>query len=160
MTDQSVSHAMDNSGVKIPPPLIYVGLFLVGIVLQWLFPLPALPAFVGRTAGVLCIAIGAGLCLWSIGIFRRAATSLMPTKPSTALVIVGPYRLMRNPMYLGLLMVYLGVALMLQVTWALVLTPVVVGVVQRQVIVREERYLAAIFGEEYRAYKSRVRRWV
>jgi protein-S-isoprenylcysteine O-methyltransferase Ste14 len=160
MADRSVPSLAEHAGVKIPPPLIYVGIFVVGWLLQQLFPIPALPEVLSRAGGALFVGAGVGLCIWSIALFRQAQTSLVPIKSSTALVITGPYRLTRNPMYLGLLLVYMGVALWSQVLWALLLAPGVIIVIQHQVIVREERYLEGTFGAAYLGYRRRVRRWL
>ena len=85
---------------------------------------------------------------------------MVPMKPTTALVTSGPYRVTRNPMYVGMAFLYAGLALSLGVIWALALLPAVLLMVDRLVIAREERYLEAKFGEEYRDYKRRVRRWL
>ena len=160
MTHLSVQHPADHAGVKIPPPLFYVGIFAVGWLVQRVFPLPGLPAPLSRVGGATFVAAGTLLCLWSIGLFWRARTSLVPIKPGTALVIAGPYRFTRNPMYLGLLLVYVGMALWMNILWGLILLPVVVAVVQRLVIQKEERYLERKFGAEFLHYKTRVRRWL
>jgi len=81
-------------------------------------------------------------------------------KPTTALVLNGPYQMTRNPMYLGLLCLYLAAAFWLNLVWALVLVPILIGIVQRVVIEKEERYLEQQFGETYRQYKAHVRRWI
>ena len=81
-------------------------------------------------------------------------------RPTTSLVFTGPYRWTRNPMYLAMLLLYIGIALLFDIVWALVLTPLVMLLVVRLVIRREERYLEGKFGEEYRQYKGRVRRWI
>ena len=81
-------------------------------------------------------------------------------KPTSALVIWGPYRFTRNPMYMGLTTLYVGGTLLLNDLWPLALLPVVIGLVQRRVIAKEEAYLERKFGDEYRAYKAGVRRWV
>jgi protein-S-isoprenylcysteine O-methyltransferase Ste14 len=92
--------------------------------------------------------------------FRRAGTTPNPTQPTTALVVRGPYRFTRNPMYLSLAALYLGGALRLNSLWPLVLFPVVITLIEWRVIAREERYLEAKFGDAYRAYKAGVRRWI
>jgi protein-S-isoprenylcysteine O-methyltransferase Ste14 len=98
--------------------------------------------------------------VWSTGLFRRAHTNLMPIKPTTVLVIAGPYRLTRNPIYLGFLCIYIAAALWFSVVWALALVPLVVLAVQRLAIVKEERYLEQKFGDTYRQYRAHVRRWI
>jgi len=160
MADHAASKPADHAGVAVPPPLIYVVLFGFGWLLQRLVPLPFLPAIPARVAALIFLAAGVLLTASALLLFRRARTSLVPIKPTTALVLRGPYRLTRNPMYLGLLCVYIGAALWFGVTWALVLAPVVVLVVQRLAIAKEERYLEQKFGDAYRQYRARVRRWI
>jgi protein-S-isoprenylcysteine O-methyltransferase Ste14 len=87
-------------------------------------------------------------------------TNVQPSQPSTSLVSTGLYRISRNPMYLGMALLYAGLALLLESIVALILLPVVLVIIQTQVIVREERYLEARFGDDYVAYKGRVRRWL
>jgi protein-S-isoprenylcysteine O-methyltransferase Ste14 len=150
----------DRSDVRIPPPLIYIAGLLVGVALELAFPIDALPLALALLAGL----IGGGLWLALDGLamlrFRRAGTSMVPMRPTTALVTSGPYHLSRNPMYVGMGFLYAGLALSLGVIWALPLLPLVLFAIDRLVIAREERYLEGKFGEEYRDYKRRVRRWL
>jgi protein-S-isoprenylcysteine O-methyltransferase Ste14 len=106
------------------------------------------------------VAVWAVLTVWSIGLFRSARTSMIPIKPTTALVVSGPYEFTRNPMYFGMVCSYLGLALWFGIFWALILLPAVVASVQYHVIAREEQYLERKFGDEYLKYKARVRRWI
>ena len=160
MAQQSTSNAPNHAGVWIPPPLLYVLPFLFAWLLQTVLPLPFLPEGIVEVAAVLFFAVGIILCVWSIGLFRRSKTSLVPVKPTATLVLSGPYQLSRNPMYLGLLCLYLAATFWLNMVWALVLVPIVIGIVQRIVIEKEERYLEQQFGETYRQYKAHVRRWI
>ena len=91
---------------------------------------------------------------------RRAQTPVDPYSPSTAIVVEGPYRYTRNPLYLALTLFYLALASIVNSVWPLLLLPLVLLVIQRGVIAREERYLEQKFGEQYLRYKSRVRRWL
>jgi protein-S-isoprenylcysteine O-methyltransferase Ste14 len=91
---------------------------------------------------------------------RGADTTLDVDKPVSSLVQDGPFRYSRNPGYLSLTMLYAGIAILRNALWAILLVPLVLYVIQREVIEREERYLQRTFGEEYLAYKRRVRRWV
>lgn len=100
------------------------------------------------------------LTVWSIGLFNRARTSFLPIKPTTTLVVHGPYQFTRNPMYFGLVCLYLGLALWFGIFWAVILLPAVIALVQHYVIAREEQYLERKFGEEYLRYKADVRRWI
>lgn len=150
----------DHAGVAVPPPLIYVALFLVGVGLQRLVGLPRLPAMPWRPLGMALTTCFLAFMTWSVSRFRASRTSVVPVRPTTALVIEGPYRFTRNPMYLSLLFLYLGVAFWTGLVWPLLLAPVLVLVIQRSVIGREERYLERKFGDEYRQYRARVRRWL
>ena len=100
------------------------------------------------------------LAVWFARTLRAADTTLRIDKPVTSLVQDGPFRYSRNPGYLSLTMLYAGIAVRRNALWAILLLPLVVYVIQREVIEREERYLERTFGEEYLAYKARVRRWV
>jgi protein-S-isoprenylcysteine O-methyltransferase Ste14 len=151
---------MKSPEVHFPPPFLYVGVFLLGLLLDRLVPVPELPRTPARILSAVLLLPGLGLTFWSLGLFLRARTSPLPMRPATALVRSGPYRWTRNPMYLGVLLLYLGVALLFDVTGALVLAPLAVLLVGRLVIRREERYLEERFGEEYRRYKGEVRRWI
>jgi protein-S-isoprenylcysteine O-methyltransferase Ste14 len=91
---------------------------------------------------------------------RGADTTIRIDKPVSSLIQDGPFRYSRNPGYLALTMLYAGIAVRRNSLWAILLLPLVLIVIQREVIEREERYLERTFGEEYPAYKARVRRWV
>ena len=160
MIDHPASNLADNAGVRVPPPLIYVVLFGLGLILHQIVPFTFSPVIPARVAALIFLGAGVLLATWSNILFRRAHTSLVPIKPSTALVVRGPYRLTRNPMYLGLLCVYIALALWFGVVWALVLVPLVVLAVQRLAIAKEERYLEQKFGDAYRQYRTHVRRWI
>lgn len=150
----------DRSGVRFPPPLIYVAGFLVGVALELAFPVGGLPVPIAVAAGVIGLGLWLGLDGSAMRRFQRAGTSMVPMRPSTTLVISGPYRFTRNPMYLGMGSLYLGLALALGVIWAVAVLPLVLLAVDRLVIAREESYLERQFGDEYRAYKRHVRRWI
>ncbi len=160
MTNTSDRNNLDHADVRIPPPLIYVAGLALGFLLERKFPVLVLPQTPSRVAALLCVAVWAVLTVWSIGLFRSARTSMIPIKPTTALVVSGPYEFTRNPMYFGMVCLYLGLALWFGIFWALILLPAVVASVQYYVIAREEQYLERKFGEEYLKYKARVRRWI
>jgi protein-S-isoprenylcysteine O-methyltransferase Ste14 len=104
--------------------------------------------------------IGSLLAGWGLVVFFRIRTAIMPIRPASHLVASGPYRFSRNPMYVGLSVLYLGLALLFNVVWPIVLLPLVVFALYHLVIRREERYLADAFGDAYAAYRQRVRRWL
>jgi protein-S-isoprenylcysteine O-methyltransferase Ste14 len=150
----------DSSGVRLPPPLVY----LAGLTLGWLLgvwhPPGRIPGPLRWTLGGALAVTGLGLLLPGLRAMRRARTAIAPTRPTTRLVVTGPFRVTRNPLYLSLVLVYAALAVLTGTLWALVLLPAVVVVLQRVVIVREEAYLERKFGDEYRAYRARVRRWI
>jgi protein-S-isoprenylcysteine O-methyltransferase Ste14 len=160
MIDHAASKRADHAGVWVPPPLIYVVLFGLGLLLHQIVPLTFLPVVGARVAALLFLGCYALVFGWSYLLFRRTGTSMVPVKPSMALVVRGPYRLTRNPMYLSLVCLYLAAALWFGVVWALILVPLLVLVVQRLVIAKEERYLEHKFGDAYREYRAPVRRWI
>jgi protein-S-isoprenylcysteine O-methyltransferase Ste14 len=110
--------------------------------------------------GGLILALGVAGFVWMVATMRRARTPIHNARTPTALVEAGPFRWTRNPMYLFGSVAYLGLALLLIEPWALVLLPVVLGLTHFGVVLREEAYLEGKFGEPYRSYKARVRRWV
>ena len=151
---------MDRSGVRVPPPLVYLAGFLVGLGLEIAFPVDGLPLGLALAGAVVGIGLFVALDSSAMQRFRRAGTNVIPFRPTTAIVTSGPYRFTRNPMYVGMACLYAGLALAFGVIWALAILPAVLLFIDRQVIAREERYLEGKFGEEYLAYKRRVRRWV
>ena len=91
---------------------------------------------------------------------KRAGTNIRPDQPTLALVFDGPFRFTRNPLYMALTGLYLGITLLVNALWPLLFLIPVLGVLRWGVVAREERYLEAKFGEPYRTYKARVRRWI
>ena len=150
----------ESSGVRVPPPLFYVAGFVVGVVLELPFPIDRPPVVITVAGVILGTALWLALDGAAMLFFRRAGTSMVPMNPTTALVVSGPYRFSRNPMYLGMACLYIAFALAFGVIWALIVLPLVLAAVDRLVIAREEPYLEARFGEQYRDYKRRVRRWL
>lgn len=153
----------DPPPVAIHPPVLYGGAFVIGVALEWLMPLaPRLAWPDGLRQGAASVLIVFGLCfaLWAAWLFHRAGTGIPTWQAARRLVMKGPYAISRNPMYLGVTAAYAGLALALANAWALLLLLPVLAVMDRLVIAREEPYLEARFGEAYRAYSRRVRRWI
>jgi protein-S-isoprenylcysteine O-methyltransferase Ste14 len=150
----------DTAGVIAPPPLIYLGALGAGFGLDAVIGTGSLPSAVAVPVGAASIAAGAGLLGSFLRAFRRARTPVDPYTPSEAIVSDGPYRLTRNPCYLGMALTYAGIAIVANAPWALVPLPVAIAVIDRGVIAREERYLERKFGTPYVDYKRRVRRWL
>jgi len=159
VAEVSITRCRDHSGVWIPPPLLYAAMFLLSILLDSLFPLPLVPEGAGMVGPGLIVA-GVVLSCWGAATLRARGTSIVPIRPTTRLVTDGPYRFSRNPMYLGLLSIFVGVALVKQLLWAVVLVPALLLMITVLVARKEEAYLAQKFGAEYRRYRTTVRRWL
>jgi len=150
----------NNPAIRVPPPLIYLLPLILGLVLDRRSHVPFLPRRVGRIIGWPMVGGGVLLAGWFRQTMREADAPVRTDKPVPRLTTEGPFRYTRNPAYLGLAMIYAGIAGVRNAPWAILLLPLVLYVTQREVIGREERYLEQSFGEEYLAYKTRVRRWV
>ena len=150
----------DSTGIRVFAFVYYVAAFLVGVALELIFPTGWPSADVRLAAALLAGAGWLALDIAAIALFGAAGTSIWPMVPSTALVTSGPYRLTRNPQYVGIACLYIACAFALGAIWALVLLPAVLVIVDRRIIPREERYLERRFGQGYRDYKARVRRWL
>ena len=150
----------DNPGVITPPPFIYAGALAAGLLANRRFRLPLLPRRLARTIGPLLILGGFAVGLLGVREMRRAGTNVEPYRPTTAIVTGGPYRFTRNPMYVGLTLMYVGISALANARLPILLLPAVQQLMRRGVIEREERYLERKFGDEYLQYKERVRRWI
>jgi protein-S-isoprenylcysteine O-methyltransferase Ste14 len=150
----------DNPGIRLPPPPIYLLALLLGLLLDRRAHVPFLPRGVARVLGWPLVGGGMALAAWFARTMRGADTTMHINKPVSRVVQDGPFRYSRNPGYVSLTMIYAGIAVLRNALWAILLLPLVVYVIQREVIGREERYLERTFGDEYLAYKARVRRWV
>tara|TARA_R110000824_G_scaffold299851_1_gene487950 strand:- start:203 stop:691 length:489 start_codon:yes stop_codon:yes gene_type:complete len=153
----------DSAQVKFPPPLVYIGFLLTGLLLDRLSG--RVPDFIPvldwvMVAGAIAALAGMSFMFAGTGRFRKLGNNLEPWKHSNQIVSSGVYRYTRNPMYLGMSLLYFSLALWFRSSWAVILLPVAILVIRTQVIAREERYLAAKFGDEYLAYKAKVRRWI
>ncbi len=151
----------DNPGVIAPPPLIYAGGLVIGLLLQNKLPLPFLPKGWRRAVfGSTLMGLAVIIVRQSVREMQRAQTNVNPMLPATTLVIDGPFRFSRNPLYLSMAIFYTGVAILANALWPILLLPIVQFVMRVGVIEREERYLERKFGKQYLSYKARVRRWI
>ncbi len=154
----------DRAGVRIFPPGVPLATILIGIGLNRYWPISLgfeIPTperyWIG---GIIALGSFLGFGLWSVILFRRSGQSANPWKPTPQIVERGPFRVTRNPMYLQLVLVCIGFAIILMNVWILILTPICAWLLQRFAIIPEEAYLEARFGDAYREYKQRVRRWL
>jgi protein-S-isoprenylcysteine O-methyltransferase Ste14 len=155
MTDER-----DNPGIRLPPPLIYLVPLLLGLMLDRRRHVPVLPRGVTRGLGWTLLGGGAVINGWFLRTIQKTDVPIRTDQPVPRLTTNGPFRYTRNPSYLALAVIYAGIAVLRNSLWAMLLLPLVVIVIQREVIGREERYLERAFGEEYLDYKGKVRRWV
>ncbi len=150
----------ETSGVKFPPPLLYLAGFLAGVALEAAVPVNRPPLAVTLAATAIALAAWWYFDGRATVAFARAKTSMIPMKPSTTLVTEGPYQVTRNPMYLGMAFLYVAIAFAVGLVWPLAFLPLVLITVDRLVIAREEPYLLRRFGAPYADYTARVRRWL
>jgi len=142
------------------PPLVVLGTFGPGLLLHWLMPVPLPPPMPSIVLGALFCVTGGAVGAWGIAALRHAGTNVRPDHPTTVLVTDGPFRFSRNPLYLALTALCLGITLMLDALWPLLTLFPMVAILHWGIIPREEHYLEAKFGDAYRSYKARVRRWI
>ena len=150
-------------GVRVPPPFIFVAGWAAAWLLNGWLSLEIDGAGASSTqqvAGAAMLVGGLTLMGWALVTFARARTAIVPIRAARTLVSGGPYRFSRNPMYVGLSVAYVGLALLLNQAWPILFLPGVLIVLLFAVIRREERHLQSSFPDEYAAYRRRVRRWL
>jgi protein-S-isoprenylcysteine O-methyltransferase Ste14 len=151
----------DTAQVIVRPPLAWGLAVVAGLALDWLVPLSFLPAdlpagWLGTTVFVLALALVA----WAIVTITGAGSNVPTNQPTTAVVERGPYRFTRNPIYLGMFLGLIGLAVVFDDLWLLMMLVPFALVIRYGVVAREEAYLERKFGDVYRGYRSRVRRWL
>jgi|SRR5947209_13630082 len=151
----------DKANAIVRPPIGLLLAFLAGLLADLLYPLKLLPASVPHVLlGSFIFADGLALAVWAIVTIRRAGTAVETIKPTTAIVVHGPYRFSRNPIYLGMFLGLLGLAIAFNTLWILVALVAFYLVIRFGVVAREETYLTRKFGDVYRGYQAQVRRWL
>ena len=146
--------------IPIPPPLYYAAALAGGMAVNSLASLPLGGRPITGIAGAVVTALGLALSFAGVGAVIRHRTTIVPHHPVATLLTGGAYRLSRNPMYTGLAIAYLGLALLFGSWWPLTLWPLVLVTVRQLVIHPEEHYLIQRFGQAYTDYQARVRRWL
>ena len=154
------TESRDRAGVITPPPFPYLIALAIGLLVDWLYPFQVLPTPFAIGIGLLLIAAAGPIVISALRAFSRAKTTFDVRKPTSAIVTNGPYRCSRNPGYVSLTLLYGGIACLVNSLWVLLMVVTAVTGMHFGVIKREERYLEAKFGDEYREYKTTVRRWV
>ncbi len=150
----------DNPGVIVRPPLLYGAAFIAVLVLRWFWPVPILGHAMTPWLGLVLLLLGLAIVIPGRRALHAAGTNVNPSLPTTAIVASGPFRFSRNPLYVGLTLLYCGLTLAFNTWWGLVLLVPILIIMHRGVVLREERYLQQKFGETYRQYCSRVGRYL
>ena len=147
----------DSPRIRVLAPVTFLIVFLIGLALRPVFPLRLEG---NTTAGVVLLAISLWLDFWGMWTMWRARTHILPHQPAHSLVGTGPFRFSRNPLYIGMIVGYLSAVVWIGSLPSLILLPIALFDLRYRVIEREERYLERRFGDEYRSYRSSVRRWL
>src|SRR5499433_3085049 len=149
------------ANVMIRPPVAWAVAVLAGLSLNWLMPLPFVPAAIpAGWLGAVVFALALALFAWAIATLTRAGSNVPTNLPTTTIVDTGPYRFTRNPIYLGMVLGLIGLAIVLNSLWPLLTLVPFALVIRYGVVAREEAYLERKFDDVYRHYRARVRRWL
>ncbi|MCB1591547.1 MAG: isoprenylcysteine carboxylmethyltransferase family protein [Alphaproteobacteria bacterium] len=158
--DHAVPAERDHPDVPILPPVLFGCTLLFSLLFEVVGGGDFFRFGAQLTIGLLTISFGAGLMAWCLTLFAHEGTNIEPYKPTTTLVTVGPFAFSRNPIYIALSALYLGLCILFDITWGFVFFPPLIVALHFLVIVREEAYLEDKFGQAYRDYCASVRRWL
>ncbi len=151
----------DNANVLVRPPIALLLAVIAGIAADWLYPQHFVPANIPTAwLGGALFLLGLALASWAVATFRTARTRVQTFKGTSTIVTGGPYRITRNPIYLGMFIGLTGLAVAFNNLWLLAALVVFFLVIRFGVVAREEAYLEGKFGDTYRSYKARIRRWL
>ena len=150
----------DMPQVRIYPPVVVAATIALGLLMQFLFPLQSLDAPFLKGIGFMLTLGALAILWWSDVTFKKVGTDADPTRPSTDLIIHGPHEYSRNPVYLSFLLLAFGIGLWVGALWLIILNVVQYFALERMIIVHEEAYLSRKFGERYKRYCEKVRRWL
>ena len=149
-------------GVYIPPPLFYVLIFIVAVFVQKKIPIAdtIFQLHTIKVVGIIFLIIALLFLARSLRQFFQSKNTVILIKPATSLQKTGIYSISRNPMYVGLTMIYLGITCFIGSWWNIILFPLLFLIIQEYIIKREEKYLQIEFGQQYEEYRRIVRRWL
>ena len=152
----------DGAAVRIPPPLVYLGAVILGVVVHaFVVPLPvALSTGLRIALGMVAAVLGLVLMGGAIGLFRRTGQDPKPWKSTPEIISTGAYGITRNPMYVGMALLQIAIGVGLANWWIVILVPIVLAIIYATAVRQEELYLERKFADEYRLYKATVRRWL
>jgi protein-S-isoprenylcysteine O-methyltransferase Ste14 len=156
-----LSDNTDKSNAVIRPPIAWALALLIGLGIDRLLPLPFLgPSFPTVWVGAVLFILALALAIWAIRTISVAGSRVETTMPTTTIVATGPFAFTRNPIYLGMFIGLIGLAIAFNSLWVLIALLPFYAIIRYGVVAREETYLERKFGPSYLGYKSRVRRWV
>ena len=156
-----MDNTADTAQVIIRPPLAWGLAIIAGLTLNWLVPLPFLPADLpAGWLGAMVFVLAVALVAWAIVTMTRVGSNVPTNRPTTTIVEAGPYRFTRNPVYLGMFLGLIGLAIAFDNLWLLIMLVPFALVIRYAVVAREEAYLERKFSDIYHGYRSRVRRWL
>jgi protein-S-isoprenylcysteine O-methyltransferase Ste14 len=150
----------DNAGVVVLPPLLFGSALVAVLALHWLWPMPIFGHAVVRWSGLALIMFAVAIAVWGTKTMHAAGTNISPLQPAMSIVTSGPFRFSRNPLYVALTLLYLGLTLAFNTWWGIVVLIPLLLILHYGVVLREERYLEQKFGETYKGYRSSVRRYL
>lgn len=145
---------------KVVPPVYFLTCLVLMIAFHYWVPISDYIQAPFHYGGVVLAAFGLGMTIMSAGAFKKADTGIVPFDEATALVTGGFFRFTRNPMYLGMVLFLLGTSVVLGTVSTLLPIPLFIWVIHKNFILGEERFMQEAFGEEFLAYKAKVRRWL
>jgi protein-S-isoprenylcysteine O-methyltransferase Ste14 len=156
-----MADATDTANVIVRPPIAWAVAVLAGLALNWLMPLPLVPGWVPAAwLGAMVFVLALAMFAWAIATVTRAGSNVPTNRPTTTIVDSGPYRFTRNPIYLAMALGLIGLAIAFDSPWLLLTLALFALVIRYGVVAREEAYLERKFGDAYRRYRARVRRWL
>lgn len=150
----------NETGIRILPPFIFLSAIVAALVLNWIFPIHVVPDIIQQPLGFLILACGLAPLPWLFGAFKHADTSIDPRIKPTNLITDGAYAKSRNPIYVAMIAISLGIGILNDAIWIIPTVWMAVHYLTRTVIEVEEAFLEAAFGADYVGYKTRVRRWL
>ena len=150
----------DNAEVLAPAPVFFGVAVAAGFLLEWLFPTSLLTFSYSASVGFILIAASVVLVVFAVLPLKRARTAFDARRPTTSIVTTGAFGFSRNPTYVSLAVLQVGLGLLSQSLWVIITAVAAVAITHWGVVLREERYLERKFGQEYRSYAARVRRWL
>ena len=151
---------LPGTGIRVIPPAIFMVAMVGAYLMDWVWPFRIIPDAVQYALGIVVILLSFGAMPWTLAAFKRAKTTFDVRRQATALITGGPFRFSRNPTYVAMIALCAGIGIVADNGWVLPALGAAIAYLHFAVIVAEERHLEYAFGDKYRAYKRRVRRWL